>query len=458
MGDRDRSPAARQRIEGALDADLRGRIDRRGGLVEDEEVGVGEVGARERDELAFPGGQRLPTLAHLRLQSLRQTGRPLGKAEFAQGAGDLGTTGRGTEPDVVGDRRVEEEALLRHQDHALAQRGEPHRPQVVAVEAHDAGGRIHQAGHELGESRLARSRLPNDGDSPAGGDVRGDVAQDEVALGIGEVDVVEVDGHRATRQVNALVAGVGDIGRGVDDLDDSAPSGDGILEFVEVLRRHLHRLGEQADQEQEGQQLPQRHPAAGRQRRADDKDDGQGDPGDKLPGRKGDGGANVRLGGRPPVLLDRDPDPLGGAILHPEAADRRGPDDALGHRSQQVTDALAHLAVGEAERALQSAHDDEQRDEASPGHGREDWAVVRHQRGRQQDLAEGDQQDDAAELHELADGVDVGGDARDHRAATLRTLSQHRQVAQVPEGGDAQGGQARLRGPEQAHIEQVGRA
>ena len=31
-------------------------------------------------------------------------------------------------------------------------------------------------------------------------------------------------------------------------------------------------------------------------------------------------------------------------------------------------------------------------------------------------------------------------------------------IVQVPEGRDAQGGQARLRGPEQAHIEQVGRA
>jgi hypothetical protein len=52
-----------------------------------------------------------------------------------------------------------------------------------------------------------------------------------------------------------LAAGIGDVGGGVDDADDPAPPGDGVLHLVEDLGGLLDRHGEQVDQEQERQQL-----------------------------------------------------------------------------------------------------------------------------------------------------------------------------------------------------------
>ena len=51
------------------------------------------------------------------------------------------------------------------------------------------------------------------------------------------------------------VAGVSHVGAGVDDADDAAPAGDGVLQLVEDLGGLLHRLGEEVDEEEEGQQL-----------------------------------------------------------------------------------------------------------------------------------------------------------------------------------------------------------
>ena len=52
-----------------------GRVDGAGGLVEDQQVGVGEVGAEQRDELPLAGRQRLAALADPGVEAARQAGR-----------------------------------------------------------------------------------------------------------------------------------------------------------------------------------------------------------------------------------------------------------------------------------------------------------------------------------------------------------------------------------------------
>ncbi len=74
--DGNRGATPRQRVEGALEPHLGARVDGRGRLVEDEQVRVGEVGAREGDELAFTGGERLAALADVRGEAERQRGDP----------------------------------------------------------------------------------------------------------------------------------------------------------------------------------------------------------------------------------------------------------------------------------------------------------------------------------------------------------------------------------------------
>ena len=124
--------------------------------------------------------------------------------------------------------------------------------------------------------------------------------------------------------------------------------------------------------------------------------------------------------------LDRLVQAGGGSVFDAEAANRGRPHHGLRHRGEEVADALADRGIRHAERALHAADGDDERDEAAPGDGREDRAVPDHQGGREGDLPEADDQHDPAELDELADRVDIRGHPRDHRAAALGVLGEHR--------------------------------
>ena len=63
VGDRERRAPAGQRVQGPLQPHLGRRVDGAGRLVEHEQVGVGEVGPGQRDELPLPRRQRLAALA-----------------------------------------------------------------------------------------------------------------------------------------------------------------------------------------------------------------------------------------------------------------------------------------------------------------------------------------------------------------------------------------------------------
>ena len=54
VGDGDRGAPAHQPLQRQADPHLERRVDGRGGLVEHEQVGVGELGAQQRDELPLP--------------------------------------------------------------------------------------------------------------------------------------------------------------------------------------------------------------------------------------------------------------------------------------------------------------------------------------------------------------------------------------------------------------------
>ena len=55
MGDEDGGASLEEDVEGGFDLRLREEVEVRGRFVEHEHAGVGEEGARERDELALAG-------------------------------------------------------------------------------------------------------------------------------------------------------------------------------------------------------------------------------------------------------------------------------------------------------------------------------------------------------------------------------------------------------------------
>ena len=110
-------------FERPCDADLGQRVDRRRRLVEDQHVGTGEPGAEQRDELALARRQLVAAFADPRGEPVGQRLDPVADAEFVDDPLDIsvGDVLRTGERDVGGDRVVEQERLLRHDDQPSAE-------------------------------------------------------------------------------------------------------------------------------------------------------------------------------------------------------------------------------------------------------------------------------------------------------------------------------------------------
>ena len=164
--DRDRGAAAGQPLQGPGDPHLEGRVDGAGRLVEDQQVGVGEVRADQGDQLPLPRRQRLAALPDLGVEAARQ-GRPASRS---------GRAGRRRRGSPRRSRRACRRATLARSVASnrkpscgtsttrCAQRRERHLAQVDAVEPHGARGRVHQPGQQLGQRGLARAGLADDRD------------------------------------------------------------------------------------------------------------------------------------------------------------------------------------------------------------------------------------------------------------------------------------------------------
>jgi hypothetical protein len=138
-------------------------------------------------------------------------------------------------------------------------------------------------------------------------------------------------------------------------------------------------------------------------------------------------------------------------------AHRRGADDRFGDGGEYVPDPLADDCVRTGQALGEPAHGDRQRDEADQDQQGELPGVDRHDRRGHDQLAQADQAQDTAPLHEHRQLVDVAGDPGDQGPAPLPLLVQHREVVDVPEGAHPQVGQRGLRRPEEPDVHPVDR-
>ena len=113
------------------------QIEVGGGLVEDEDAGMGQEGPRQGDQLALA---RRQGLAPFMDDGVDPVGHPLdqlGEPHRAHGLLDLVVGGLGPgEGDVVADGPGEEERLLGDHAELAAQRPQGHALEVVAVDEH----------------------------------------------------------------------------------------------------------------------------------------------------------------------------------------------------------------------------------------------------------------------------------------------------------------------------------
>ena len=194
VGDDERRSTGEEPAKAALDLPLRADVDRRGRLVEDEDARVGEERARERDELSLAERELEAPLADLRVVAVRELRDELVGADRGRGLLDLGPLRVGpAERDVVGDRPAEEEPLLRDDPELPPQRLLRDLAKVGAVDRDATVARVVETREELGDGRLSGSRVTDERDGGACGNVEVEVVQDVGELAVAEPDVVEAD-------------------------------------------------------------------------------------------------------------------------------------------------------------------------------------------------------------------------------------------------------------------------
>ena len=180
----------RRRVERALDLGFGLGVQRAGRLVEDQDRGVLEDGAGDRDALTLAAGQRRAALAdhegiaaflaHDELVRFRELGRAL----------DLRVGGvRLADADVVGDRAVEQAGILEHDGDRVAQRRQRDVGDVLTVDEDVARRGRAQPLQQRERRRLARAGRTDERQRLAGLDLEGDVSDALLALREAEGDV-----------------------------------------------------------------------------------------------------------------------------------------------------------------------------------------------------------------------------------------------------------------------------
>ena len=156
VGDDDRCAVAHEAFQCLLDEPFRFRVERRGGLVEDEQRGILEDGAGDADALALAAGELAAAVADVRVVAL------FGGHDEVVGVGDarrllhfLARGGLDTEGDVVEEGVVKEDRLLIHVAHQRAQVGERRLADVHAVDGDGAPLHVVEAREEVHQRALS---------------------------------------------------------------------------------------------------------------------------------------------------------------------------------------------------------------------------------------------------------------------------------------------------------------
>src|SRR5471032_2345291 len=204
--DGDGGAAVHQVVERLLDFLFRLRVDRGGGLVEDQDARIDQQRAGDRDALALAAGQALSALTDHRVVGLRQAQDEFVRVRGARGGDDLfARRFRFAVGDVLGDGAEEQEGLLQHEADVAAVVRHGEGADVDAVEHDGAFGDVVEAADQVDQRALAGTRVADQADHFAGLDVERDAAVD------GAVAVAEA--HFAQRDVAFDLADLDRVGR-----------------------------------------------------------------------------------------------------------------------------------------------------------------------------------------------------------------------------------------------------
>ena len=243
VGDHERRAALHHLGEGSADLVLLGRVDGRGGVVEDEHGRVGEDRAGDRDPLPLAAREREAALAEHRLVAVGQVVHERGRAGQLGGAADvLVVRVRPPEADVLAHALAEQERLLEDERDRAADVGDAQLAQVVTVEQHAALLGVVQTSEEAGDGALARAGGADEGERLARRDVQVEPVEHEAVALVAEADAIEPD---VTLRVELdRMARLAQLRLGLEHFRDPAARGECLLQRRHALAEHAQRPDE----------------------------------------------------------------------------------------------------------------------------------------------------------------------------------------------------------------------
>ena len=179
VGDDEGGASPRGGGDGALDLVFGGAVDGAGRIVQDQDARIGQEGARQRQALALPAGERDAALADDGVVALRRKLRMNSSAWAAIAAAfDLVRVGaRFAKGDILADRAREQEDILLDDGDLRAQRGQVPVAHIHAIHQDLTRGDVVGAVDQLHQRGLARAGLPDDGHRLPGLHLEGDALQ-----------------------------------------------------------------------------------------------------------------------------------------------------------------------------------------------------------------------------------------------------------------------------------------
>ena len=145
--------------------------------------------------------------------------------------------------DVVHDGAGEDEAVLHHDAHLLAQRAQLHVAHVVPVQQHRAASHVVEPTDQVDHGALARAGGADERNRLPGLHGEGYVLQNGLFTVIGEGHVVEVHAAGNRRQVDR-VGLVLNVGRRVHDFENALHGRHRGQHVVVEIRKGIQRLPE----------------------------------------------------------------------------------------------------------------------------------------------------------------------------------------------------------------------
>ena len=167
-------------------------------------------------------------------------------------------------------RGGEQEAVVEDDADLATQRSPCDVADVVTVETHRSVAHVVETGDKGQDSRLARPGRADESHGFARVYAKVEVGQGLAAVGVGELDVVEVDPAREGRQLLRRRR-VGDGGLEVEQFKDPLDAGPGLLSRREDARQHprrgdeLGQVGGKGEERADRDPVVEREPAAERQ-------------------------------------------------------------------------------------------------------------------------------------------------------------------------------------------------